>query len=156
MNYLCIHVFSRVMIQRIQSVYLVIIALMSSVLMVYIPLWYGVDKNAVFAFQAFEREDVLLMSIAVSFIVVTLLALVSLFNFKKRKSQFMLNRLNIIINLYLIGVLLYYLLNLSGGTTVSEKGIGSFIPVINIVLLAFANKAIQKDEALVKSADRLR
>jgi len=144
------------MIQRIQSVYLVIIALISSVLIAYVPLWYEVDKKAVFAYQSFEREDVLLMSIAVSFIVVTLLALVSFFNFKKRKSQFMLNRLNIIINLYLIGVLLYYLLNLSGGISISEKGIGSFIPVINIVLLAFANKAIQKDEALVKSADRLR
>jgi hypothetical protein len=52
--------------------------------------------------------------------------------------------------------LLYYLLNLSGEIVVSEKGIGSFIPVLNIVLLALANKAIQKDEALVKSIDRLR
>ncbi len=124
--------------------------------MAYKPLWYGANKNTVSAFQAFEGGSMLLMSVAVGFIVVTLLALGSLFNFKKRKSQFMLNRLNIIINLYLIGVLLYYLLNLSGETTISEKGIGSFIPVINIVLLAFANKAIQKDEALVKSADRLR
>ncbi len=144
------------MIQRIQSVYLVLTALISSVLIAYAPLWYGLSNNVVTAFQAFKGGSVLLMSVAVGFIIVALLALGSLFNFKKRKSQFMLNRLNIIINLYLIGVLLYYLLNLSGEATVSEKGIGSFIPVINIVLLAFANKAIQKDEALVKSADRLR
>jgi hypothetical protein len=31
-----------------------------------------------------------------------------------------------------------------------------FLPVISIVLLVLANKAIKKDEALVKSVDRLR
>jgi len=47
-------------------------------------------------------------------------------------------------------------LTLSGETAVSEKGIGMFIPVIVVVLLAVANKAIKKDEDLVKSVDRLR
>jgi hypothetical protein len=39
---------------------------------------------------------------------------------------------------------------------ISEKGIGMFLPIISIVLLVMANKAIKKDEALVKSVDRLR
>jgi hypothetical protein len=47
-------------------------------------------------------------------------------------------------------------LTLSGETAVSEKDIGMFIPIIVIVLLAIANKAIKKDEDLVKSVDRLR
>lgn len=47
-------------------------------------------------------------------------------------------------------------LNLSGETSVSEKGIGIFIPLVVIVFLVMANKAIKKDEALVKSVDRLR
>ena len=61
-----------------------------------------------------------------------------------------------LINFYLLGVLIYLSLTLSGETAVSEKGIGMFIPILVIVLLVFANKAIKKDEDLVKSVDRLR
>ena len=39
---------------------------------------------------------------------------------------------------------------------ISEKGIGSALPLIAIVLLVLANKAIKKDEDLVKSVDRIR
>lgn len=144
------------MIQRIQSVYLAIIILISSILVMYVPLWISKKTGALFIYRSFDNKRILIMSIAIGFIVVTILTLASLFKYKKRKSQFMLNRLNIIVNLYLIGVLLYYLLNLSGEIVISEKGIGSFIPILNIVLLVLANKAIQKDEALVKSMDRLR
>ena len=144
------------MIQRIQSVYLAIIILINSILVAYVPLWISNKSEALFVYQSFGKNKILLISLAIGFILASILALVSLFKYKRRKSQFMLNRLNIIVNLYLIGVLLYYLLNLSGEIVISEKGIGSFIPVLNIVLLVLANKAIQKDEALVKSMDRLR
>uniref|UniRef100_UPI00359453E2 DUF4293 family protein n=1 Tax=Pricia sp. TaxID=2268138 RepID=UPI00359453E2 len=75
---------------------------------------------------------------------------------KKRKNQFVLNRLNLILNLFLLGFFVYRSLNLSGETSVSEKGIGMLIPIISIVLLVLANRAIKKDEDLVKSVDRLR
>ena len=76
--------------------------------------------------------------------------------YKNRKSQFMLGRLNIILNFILLGLFVYLSLNLSGETLVSEKGIGMLLPIISIVLLVLANKAIKKDEDLVKSVDRLR
>lgn len=76
--------------------------------------------------------------------------------FKNRKKQFVLGRINILINFYLLGVLLYQSLNLSGEISISEKGIGIFTPIIVVVLLVMANKAIKKDEDLVKSVDRLR
>ncbi|HAE71723.1 MAG TPA: DUF4293 domain-containing protein, partial [Flavobacteriaceae bacterium] len=47
-------------------------------------------------------------------------------------------------------------LSLSGESFLSEKGIGMFVPIISIVFLSVANKAIKKDEDLVKSVDRLR
>ena len=59
-------------------------------------------------------------------------------------------------NLYLLGIIVYLLLSLSGENFISEKGIGLFLPVIVVVLLVLANKATQKDEELVKSVDRLR
>jgi ABC-type polysaccharide transport system permease subunit len=85
-----------------------------------------------------------------------LLAVVSILNFKKRQLQFVLNRLNIILNFVLLGVFVYRSLTLSGETLVSEKGIGVLLPIISIVFLVMANKAIKRDEDLVKSADRLR
>jgi hypothetical protein len=65
-------------------------------------------------------------------------------------------RLTILINLILLGLLIYVSLTLPGEASVSEKGIGMFIPILAILLLVLANKAIKKDEDLVKSVDRLR
>jgi hypothetical protein len=87
----------------------------------------------------------------------TTLSLLSIVSYKKRQNQFVIDRLNIILNLILLGLFVYRSLNLSGETiTVSEKGIGMFLPIVAIVLLVLANKAIKKDEDLVKSVDRLR
>ena len=88
----------------------------------------------------------------------TMLTIVSIISYKKRQNQFVMNRLNIILNLILLGLFVYRSLNLSGETAsaVSEKGIGMFLPIVAIVLLVLANKAIKKDEDLVKSVDRLR
>ena len=76
--------------------------------------------------------------------------------FKNRQLQFVLGRLNILINLILLGLLVYVSLSLPGEAAVSEKGIGMFLPVLVVLLLVFANRAIKKDEDLVKSVDRLR
>ncbi|MCF6212770.1 MAG: DUF4293 domain-containing protein [Flavobacteriaceae bacterium] len=144
------------MIQRIQSLYLLAVVLLNGALVFVFPLWKYKSAQTFYAFQGFKNDSVLLVSLSVAFIAIAVLAAISLVMYKKRKSQFMLNRLGIVINLYLLGVLLYYLLNLSGEALVSEKGIGALIPIVTSVLLVFANKAIRKDEALVKSVDRLR
>jgi len=86
----------------------------------------------------------------------TSMSLLSILFYKKRQHQFVINRLNIILNLILLGLFVYRSLNLSGEALVSEKGIGMFLPIISIVFLVLANKAIKKDEDLVKSVDRLR
>jgi hypothetical protein len=106
--------------------------------------------------QAFMADSLLLKAIASLFMLSAVLALVSLFLFKNRKTQIVINRLNIILNFLLLGLIVYQLQTLSGETSVSEKGIGSFLPLIVVVLLSLATKAILKDERLVKSADRLR
>ena len=82
--------------------------------------------------------------------------IIAVLTFKKRQTQFVLNRLNIILNFVLLGVFVYRSLSVPGETFVSQKGIGVLLPIISIVFLAMANKAIKKDEDLVKSVDRLR
>ncbi len=136
------------MIQRIQSIYLVVVALLSGVLPFFVNLWSDAQGNEVYA-----NNEIL---VSILFYVSGALALWSVFLFKNRKNQFVVNRLNMILNLFLLGFFVYRSLNLSGETLVSEKGIGMLIPVFSIVFLALANRAIKKDEDLVKSVDRLR
>jgi|LGOV01.1.fsa_nt_gb hypothetical protein len=144
------------MIQRIQSIYLVLVSVLSGGLVLIFDFWKNENNQSVDIWTLFEHQDYLLKSISIAFFLVALLAFISLMSFKHRILQINLNRFNILINLILLGLLVYHLLNLSGETMVSEKGIGSFLPLASIVLLLFANLAIQKDEKLVKSVDRLR
>jgi len=144
------------MVQRIQSLYLFFSAIISLGLIFVFALWENVDKIEFFAIDLFDESNLAFKVIPILFLLSGLMSLISLSLFKTRLKQFILNRFNILINLILLGVLIYHLLNLSGEAKVSEKGIGVMLPIIAIVLLVLANKAIKKDEDLVKSVDRLR
>jgi uncharacterized protein YjeT (DUF2065 family) len=137
------------MIQRIQTLYLLLVFVITGILPFVFPLWKTTDgKN-----YLFMQNQLYVIFFGLS----TTLTLLSIISFKKRQNQFVIGRLNIILNLILFGLFVYHSLNLSGETPgVSEKGIGMFLPILAIVLLGFANKAIKKDEDLVKSVDRLR
>lgn len=136
------------MIQRIQTVYLFLAFAVTGILLLFVPLW-TTNTGKPFFFMQDQIYTVLLG-------LTTMLSIISIISFKKRQNQFVLNRLNIILNLILLGLFVYRSLNLSGEAEVSEKGIGMFMPIVAIVLLVLANKAIKKDEDLVKSVDRLR
>ena len=137
------------MIQRIQTIYLFLAFVVTSILLFFIPLWTTSDNKEYF----FMQSQVFTVLLGLS----TTLTVLSIVSYKKRQNQFVIGRLNIILNLILLGLFVYRSLNVSGETpAVSEKGIGMFLPVVAIVLLVLANKAIKKDEDLVKSVDRLR
>ncbi len=144
------------MVQRIQSLYLFFSAIISLGLIFVFALWENVDKIEFFAIDLFDESNLAFKVVPILFLLSGLMSLISLSLFKTRLKQFILNRFNILINLILLGVLIYHLLTLSGEAEVSEKGIGVVLPIIVIVLLVLANKAIKKDEDLVKSVDRLR
>ena len=122
------------MIQRIQTVYMLIVAIVAGLPVLFVLDWI---RTIVFALSA-------------------VLAIYSIFKYKKRSVQQWLNWLNILINFTLLGIFVYRMLNSPGESFISEKGVGVFAPVLSIVFLFMANKAIRRDEKLVKSADRLR
>ncbi len=137
------------MLQRIQTIYLAIVFLLAGILPFFFPLWKLADGKECYFMST--------MAYQILFGLSTTLALLSIISFKKRQQQFVFNRLNMILNLILLGLFVYRSLNLSSETpVVSEKCIGMFLPIIAIVMLVLANKAIKKDEDLVKSVDRLR
>ncbi|MRT17056.1 DUF4293 domain-containing protein [Vitellibacter sp. q18] len=136
------------MIQRIQTIYLVVSILIMAALFAWFPTVIGADGTVIM-----DRSEPLMFGLI---FVSIALAIISILSFRKRQLQFVLNRLNILSNFVLLGVFVYRLLSLSGETIVSEKGIAVLMPIISIVFLVLANKAIKRDEDLVKSVDRLR
>ena len=144
------------MIQRIQSIYLLVAGIISGGLTFLFSLWSNSQTDVIYVVDLFSGNSILEKSIPVLFFISALVALVTIFLFKNRQLQFVLNRLNILINLFLLGLLIYLSQTLSGEASVSEKGIGMFFPIIVVLLLVLANRAIKKDEDLVKSVDRLR
>ncbi|MEZ4778367.1 MAG: DUF4293 domain-containing protein [Flavobacteriaceae bacterium] len=136
------------MLQRIQTVYMVLSILAMGALY----LWFPVIEDAAHAL-VIKKSEPLVLALIISPVLFTLLAI---FNYKKRKQQFVLNRLSILLNFVLLGVFVVRSLKVSGETLVSMKGIGVLLPIISIVFLVLANKAIKRDEDLVKSVDRLR
>ena len=142
------------MIQRIQSIYLTIVIVLSAILPFVFKLWKNSNKE-VFALDLFSELTLLSKLVPVFFFLSSLIAAIAFFKFKKRQLQFVLVRIIILINLFLLGILIYLSLTLPGEVS-SEKGIGMFLPIVVILFAFLANKAIKKDENLVKSVDRLR
>lgn len=144
------------MIQRIQSIYLLIATLLSGGLIFLLKLWVNEQEANFFVIDSFSSDNSLLKVMAVLFFVSAVLTFIAIFQFKKRQLQFVLGRLSILINFIILGIVVYFSQNLSGEIIVSEKGIGLLIPILTILFVVIANKAIKKDEELVKSVDRLR
>lgn len=136
------------MLQRIQTIYLIISAALIGAIYIWFPIIVSEEGIVIV-----RNDEPIIVGLIFGSI---LLTFISISSYKKRKSQFVMNRLNILLNFFLLGVFVYRSLTLSGEILVSEKGIGVFLPIISIVFLVMANKAIKKDEDLVKSVDRLR
>lgn len=129
------------MLQRIQSIFMLLAVLCAVALH-----FTGTDV------ELFDTkyiiEGITLLS--------AIIGITAIFSFNKRPRQILLNNLNMFINALLIGVLTYWLLNLSGGIDFPEKGIEPIFPLVALFCLFAANIYIRRDERLVKSVDRLR
>ena len=134
--------------QRIQTLYMSVVVLLAVCLLFVIEV--GVDANGV----ALLGKDIVLVFF--QSVLTILIVIVAIMQFKNRQNQFVLNRVAILIQFFLLGFFVYRALSMPGEGLTSEKGIGAFVPIVSIVLLALANRAIKKDEDLVKSVDRIR
>ncbi|NVK26903.1 MAG: DUF4293 domain-containing protein [Flavobacteriia bacterium] len=134
------------MLQRIQSVYMLLSAIAMSAGMYFLPV-YLVDEAPVFL-----KEDGLLLMMSG---LCAGISIANVFNFKNRKLQVVLNRIAIILSFVLFGFLMWEWIGQPEDVVVTGK-LGMAMPLINVILVVLANRAIQKDELLVRSADRLR
>ena len=129
------------MIQRIQSLYMVFI--------IFINVIYKIVLDT---FQIFIFPEYLLFingSIPIyEYLIPTIsITLISIFFFKKRNIQLILNKINIFYQLVLILITLYNFLSLD---------FFHVIAISNIILFIMANRRIIDDKDLIKSLNRLR
>jgi peptidoglycan/LPS O-acetylase OafA/YrhL len=129
------------MLQRIQTIWMLLAVLCAVALFV-----TSQDVEIVSGFPVLNIATVILI----------LIGGLGIFSYNNRKRQILLNTIGMLINALLIGLLSFWLLNLSGGISIPEKGIELIFPILAITCLLIANVFIRKDEKLVKSVDRLR
>ena len=147
------------MIQRIQSIFL-LLASASAFALFAVP--FGttpepVAESAIYADSVYDIQDS--NGLLALFCIAGALALLSIFTFKNRKTQLMLGRLAMVANVIgFILVIIFYFQNASElqGIQDEENPIGFALPVIFMVFAILAQRAIRKDEKLVRSTDRLR
>lgn len=84
----------------------------------------------------------------------------TIFLYRNRKLQILVGNVFFLLNLlFLVFTLMApdkLVSQLGTGEWKQSLGIGYYLPILSIVLIIFAVKAIKKDEKLVKAADRLR
>ena len=141
------------MIQRIQSIWLLIVALAAFAtytLTLYIgKLANGTEKVLQLA------DDFLLVIIIIA---LGILAIICLFLFKNRKLQFKLSVFGVIFSIGFL-FLEYFRVESFKKDNLIQTGsyqIGALLPLVMVIFFFLAARGIYRDERLVKSMDRLR
>jgi len=158
------------MIQRIQTVFLAIVAI-SCVLLFFFPLANYYDAafgNYKFFIQGIRYMDPepqvhfgsmfvlpLIIMVAVSFIFTA----ATIVLYKNRPLQIRLITFNVLLNIILLIVIFFFYatkIKTMTGIEPEYQYPGMVLPLISLVFLILAHRFIKKDESLVRSADRIR
>ena len=153
------------MIQRIQSVYLFVTAVLTVCLFV---LPYVAIGNAFLMFNVTVfrlspevpgMQATTMLPLTAITLCAAVLCLIAIFMYGNRTRQMKVVKLNIVLQaVLLIGMVAYLfgIKNTMGASVTFSPKFAFAFPVISIVLLFLAYRGIKADDDLVKSADRLR
>jgi hypothetical protein len=146
------------MIQRIQSLFLLIVILLS-VFLFFVPI-YALETPQVPGNNGAGGLLFFYITSNVAYLVLNaitgFLALIILFLFKNRYLQIRLCNLNMLFICIFIGTLLLADHTRAATNVIVHYDFGCYFPLLQLVFTFFAMRATRKDEALVRSADRLR
>lgn len=161
------------MIQRIQSIYLVLAGFFSAFTF-FEPVCSFIKQQAsttyCFCMSSCEyynqaTSNPIVDSItnrhpwglAVMATLTTLLAIIAIFNYKNRKKQVKIVNIATITTIVWYIALAAYTLSVKGRTGFTPTfEIGCLFPLLSLLTLYLAKRAIKHDEALVRAADRIR
>jgi hypothetical protein len=157
------------MIQRIQTL-LLFLAFVALLLMFFFPIATFLSEENFVCFKLYVTDlidetnaneqlyNVWFMVPMMALIIITgFVSFLGIFYFKKRPFQIKITGFAILMNIALIVLIFFYADKISGdfGAVATYK-LASVFPLISLLLLIFANRAIRRDEKLVRSMDRLR
>lgn len=155
------------MIQRIQSLYLLLTSLLPVLFLSgnYLKFLNNSGSEFYMNFRGLWESGApgntrminSLIPLSGIMILIIILSVVSILLFKKRKIQLKLAGVIIVLTIIFIGLMLYYLFRLSGKFQAELVPVYRMcIPVLILIFGILAYLGIRKDENLVKSLDRLR
>lgn len=144
------------MLQRVQSLLLLGVALISLIL-IYIPIYEEVplttgEVETVPIPIGISRSAILLLINAATGI----LAFFAIFLYKRRNIQVRVSNLTILLTSIFIALLFFMVDATSADSHRIKYLTGAYLPFIQVLLSFLATWFIKKDDELVKSADRLR
>ena len=131
------------MIQRIQSIYLLVAAIAMTLISFKVHV-YTLNETM---FMAQDDTKMFILTI-----VGAIFSLLGLFMFKNRKFQMKLIRLTVLIQM-IIGVRLFMLFN---KFEVALNNTLLFLMAFSLIALIMAYRGVKKDDDLVRSVDRIR
>ncbi len=146
------------MIQRIQSIFLLLssAAGFGVLALPFAISGEGVQSSTLFSDKAYTTGDNI--GLLVLFAVAGALSLAAIFLYGNRQLQLKIGRAALAANI--LGIVLASFLFWQDFSNVSTNGVGVgyglYLPALFVLFTGLALRAIKKDEALVRSADRLR
>ncbi|MFI3331186.1 MAG: DUF4293 domain-containing protein [Rikenellaceae bacterium] len=154
------------MIQRIQTVYLLLVTLFTG-LMFALPLaeFMGDGQTAsLWAYGILDADSVRILptsQMAVLMTLSTILPFMTVFLYKRRWLQIRMCLVQFVLQLGIIAFLVYYILKLNStfaqySMHSMSLGVADIFPVLNLILIFLAYRGVVKDEALIKSLNRIR
>lgn len=159
------------MIQRIQSIFLLLVSL-AMISVTFFTIWVQVDPSQSYqlkltAWSLIKTEIVTQEIVAQSnnyyigilSIVAGILALYSLFQYRDRGRQMLINMINSLVMGITLGTVVFVSYNANEAFNPTVTGayvIGFYVIVFALVMNMLANRFIRKDELLVRSVDRIR
>lgn len=155
------------MIQRIQSLYLFLTAVLTAILL-FVPFARFIGGTEEFVLRAFGFHGVATGTVVVPtvpmgalIVLAALLPFVNIFLYRRRRVQMRLCVVGIVLLAGVQALICYYILRV--GTIVPGLGphsvsysVAAILPLIGIILSYLALRGVKRDEALVKSLDRIR
>jgi len=158
------------MIQRIQTVYLSLAIIALSLVFAF-PLAQFFAENGAYVFSITGLKNMVpgeppafqpmvFLPIVIVIAGIALLDLFTIFQYKNRELQVKLTNIAVLFTIALImGIFFLYIPMIEKKINIIpdyRKAYGIYLPLVALVFQVMANRAIKRDDKLVRSADRLR
>ena len=156
------------MIQRIQSIYLVLAGLFPAITY-FVPLvlftqstgtspqWFTLSSLCYDATSFAEMTGRHPWGLMITALIAVILPIVTIFGYNNRKKQIEFVNYAMFVNLLWYVALIAYTFSVKDRTlTTLSFEVGCLFPLLSLITLYLAKHAIKRDEALVRAADRIR